>query len=154
MHVAERQQTLVRVRNAFERRHGRNPDVEELAQAAGLERDKVEDLLSVEYQRAFAVDPGKRTSVPLEVEALPAPPVAPEDDLDLGRYREALDEAMERLSPMQRDVLRMRFGLDGEDPMTLRQVGELYALSRERIRQVQVRALALVHRELRRRRLA
>ena len=154
VHVAEHQQTLLRVRNAFERVHGRAPDVEELARASGLGRERVEHLLSVELQRAHTVDPHDRTSAPVDVEALPAPERALELALDRGRARRAVAEAMERLSPLQRDVLRRRYGLDGDEPMTLREIAEIHSLSRERIRQVQLRALDLVRRELRRRRLA
>jgi RNA polymerase primary sigma factor len=42
---------------------------------------------------------------------------------------------------MEADILRMRFGLDDEPPMTLREIGNIYSLSRERIRQIQERAL-------------
>lgn len=51
----------------------------------------------------------------------------------------------------QGHVLRHRFGLAGDEPMTLREVGELHQLSRERIRQLQERALQSLRREFRRR---
>jgi RNA polymerase sigma factor (sigma-70 family) len=44
------------------------------------------------------------------------------------------------LDQKERDVIRMRFGLDGEDPRTLQEIGEAMALSRERIRQIESRA--------------
>jgi RNA polymerase primary sigma factor len=47
-------------------------------------------------------------------------------------------------------VLRKRFGLDEAEPMTLREIGEQYSLSRERIRQLQEQALGKIRRELRR----
>jgi RNA polymerase primary sigma factor len=50
---------------------------------------------------------------------------------------------------MEQDILRRRFGLDGEGPMTLREVGLLHNLSRERIRQLQERALGALRRKFR-----
>ncbi|HEY8375216.1 MAG TPA: sigma factor-like helix-turn-helix DNA-binding protein [Nannocystis sp.] len=53
---------------------------------------------------------------------------------------------------MEADILRKRFGLDDDgDELTLKQIGEQYALSRERIRQIQERALGKIRRELARR---
>jgi len=55
--------------------------------------------------------------------------------------REALDLVLARLSERERDVLRMRFGLDGAMPRTLEDVGREFALTRERIRQIEAKAL-------------
>jgi RNA polymerase primary sigma factor len=49
---------------------------------------------------------------------------------------------MRHLAPMEQDILRQRFGLDGDEPRTLTEIGQQYSLSRERIRQLQVQALA------------
>ena len=58
---------------------------------------------------------------------------------------------MRDLPDIQQDVLRRRFGLAGEDPMTLREVGEIHHLSRERIRQLQERALKALRKAFRKR---
>jgi RNA polymerase primary sigma factor len=63
---------------------------------------------------------------------------------------EKVHELMERLRPIEADVLRKRFGLGEAEPMTLREIGEQYSLSRERIRQLQEQALGKIRRELRR----
>ena len=63
---------------------------------------------------------------------------------------EAVQEALETLRPMEADILRHRFGLDGTTTMTLREVGEMHGLSRERIRQLQERALKKIRTQLQR----
>ncbi|MEN6308071.1 MAG: sigma-70 family RNA polymerase sigma factor [Anaerohalosphaeraceae bacterium] len=66
----------------------------------------------------------------------------PEDDLgsdeELGRAVELLDQ----IEPREAEVLRLRFGLNGEEPLTLKQIGEKLNLTRERVRQIQRNALA------------
>jgi RNA polymerase primary sigma factor len=66
----------------------------------------------------------------------------PEDDLgsdeELGRAVELLDQ----IDPREAEVLRLRFGLNGEEPLTLKQIGERLNLTRERVRQIQRSALA------------
>jgi RNA polymerase primary sigma factor len=68
----------------------------------------------------------------------------PEDEtveVDNRFLRASLEKAMEELNDQQRDVLRLRFGLDGSDPMTLEDVGQEMGFTRERIRQIESRAL-------------
>ena len=55
--------------------------------------------------------------------------------------RAALDRAMDVLSPRERQVLVMYYGLGGDEPMTLKQIGSAFGVSRERIRQLRERAL-------------
>jgi RNA polymerase primary sigma factor len=52
-----------------------------------------------------------------------------------------LDDALSTLRPMEADILRRRFGREGVEQETLREIGDRYALSRERIRQLQERAV-------------
>src|SRR5262249_50810458 len=64
-----------------------------------------------------------------------------EEDVMSVFLKERLDQFLDQLSPMESKVLRHRFGLDGEQPLTLREVGDKVNLSRERIRQIEVQAL-------------
>jgi len=56
-----------------------------------------------------------------------------------------------QLRPIEADILRKRFGLDDDSELTLKEIGEQYSLSRERIRQLQEQALGKIRRELKRR---
>ena len=66
------------------------------------------------------------------------PPV--EDELLHEAMREQLEKALEDLDPKERQVMQLRFGLEGGEPRTLQQVGEALGLSRERVRQIEARA--------------
>ncbi|MGH1345088.1 MAG: RNA polymerase sigma factor RpoD/SigA [Nannocystales bacterium] len=141
VHVAERQQTLVRARVQFESQQGRPATPEELAECTGFTVERVRRLLAVEYTRAIAHDPTTKTSQPVLVEELPIPCPEYEEALDATAWSDGLREAVGSLPVMQQEIIRQRFGLDGSAPMTLREVGKLHDLSRERIRQIQVTAL-------------
>jgi RNA polymerase primary sigma factor len=78
----------------------------------------------------------------------------PESSAHLTLLREKIREEVRRLPDRERDVLELRFGLGSERPQTLAQVAELFHLSRERIRQIERRALDLLRGPARARRLA
>jgi RNA polymerase sigma factor (sigma-70 family) len=141
VHVAERQQTLVRARAAFESQQGRTATPEELAERTGFTVERVRRLLAVEYTRATGHDPNTRTSQPVLVEDLAIAQPEYEDALDAAAWASGLRAAVGALPLMQQQIIKQRFGLDGGAPMTLREVGKLHDLSRERIRQIQVTAL-------------
>ena len=142
MHVAERQQTLLRARTHFEATHGRHATVEELAEVTGFTIKRVKQLLAVDYTQATTHDPRSKTSQPVLVDDLADIVPAYEETLDADVWTRGLRAAVASLPEMQQAVIRQRFGLDGDPPLTLREVGKLHDLSRERIRQIQVSALA------------
>jgi RNA polymerase primary sigma factor len=55
--------------------------------------------------------------------------------------KEQIERSLGKLSPMEEKVLRLRFGLDDDNPLTLKQIGDRMSLSRERIRQIEAQAL-------------
>jgi RNA polymerase primary sigma factor len=77
-------------------------------------------------------------------------PAVPEA-LDQQLHMEHLQELFARLSPFEADILRRRVGLDDSPEMTLKEIGQHYGLSRERIRQLQEQALGKLRDEFRQR---
>jgi RNA polymerase primary sigma factor len=72
------------------------------------------------------------------------------DQLILQRLWEETRDVLRELKPMEIDIIKRRFGLDGEEPATLKEIGEGYDLSRERIRQLQEQALDKLRKALKR----
>lgn len=68
--------------------------------------------------------------------------VSPEDDLGTNEELEKALELLDEIDPREADVLRLRFGLGGDEPLTLKQIGKKLGLTRERVRQLQKNALA------------
>jgi RNA polymerase primary sigma factor len=91
-------------------------------------------------------DDGRTGADLLEDDSMPTPG----EQLQQTALGNKVLEFMGRLPAIEADVLRKRFGLDQDAPMTLREIGEQYSLSRERIRQLQEQALVKLRRELRR----
>ncbi|MCA9651560.1 MAG: sigma-70 family RNA polymerase sigma factor [Myxococcales bacterium] len=142
-HLHTLAQKLSKTRRHLRGQLGRDPFDAELAEAVGTTVDKV-----VAASRALANQPislESRVSVddPRSVADLLSVPEeqTPTERLDLLRAGEQMRAALLELEPMERDILRQRFGLDGQEPRTLAEIGAQYSLSRERIRQLQVLAL-------------
>jgi RNA polymerase primary sigma factor len=142
VHMTDRIRNLFRLCREMEQDLGRPPTVSELALHLGVAVQKVEWLLQVSW-------------TPLSLES----PVGDEDDSELGMFvednlspnpsqliqesmlRERVEQALDTLTPREARILRLRFGLDGSHPYTLEEVGAKFGLTRERIRQIEGKAL-------------
>jgi RNA polymerase primary sigma factor len=155
VHMIDVHHRLERVRKSFAVTRGREPGDEELAEQAGVSLVKVQRLRHCLLDRGPSLDmpvgsDDVRTMGELLVDE--SVPGALEVLADR-RMEDKVREILGQLRPLEADVLRKRFGFDAEEPMTLREIGDEYSLSRERIRQVQEQALHKIRRELRRQQL-
>jgi RNA polymerase primary sigma factor len=133
-----------KVRQAREKLKGeleRMPTIEELAQRTQLRREEVEALLmasgdDVSLSAAVGEEGGLELGDTLEQVIIPSV----ESEMMRSSFEERIQLMVGDLDDKEREVIRMRFGLDGEDPRTLQEIGETMALSRERIRQIESRA--------------
>lgn len=141
VHVIELQAKLAKIRREFEHKHGREPDTQELAALADVPNEKVERLGRVLLERDAPRDDADDGGRPRGIDALSDEEPAVDTRLESFELDGALHEALDTLRPMEAEILRLRFGLDGNEGHTLREIGDVYSLSRERIRQIQQRAL-------------
>jgi len=127
---------------ALERELQRPPTLDEIAHAMGLE-DEGRDLL----RRALRASRSGRSAVSLESllgegESLADPRAAsPDQELLESNERARLQVLLDSIDPREAEVLKLRFGIDVEAPMTLREIGTRLGVSRERVRQIETRAL-------------
>jgi RNA polymerase primary sigma factor len=142
VHMIDRIRQMYKATHELEQKHGRVPTPEELATELGLNLQKVQWIMKVSW-------------LPLSLES----PVGDDEDSELGMFiedessptpiqsayqsmlREKIDDVLGTLSPREARVLRLRFGLDNGTPYTLEEVGEKFGLTRERIRQIEGKAL-------------
>jgi RNA polymerase primary sigma factor len=120
---------------------GRDPSIEELARALGTDVDHVEELRSAER-----VPVSLETPVGGDGEAelgslLPSDAPSPLEEVALELEEESIQRALERLDENARRVIEMRFGLRGQEPLTLREVAKQIGLSAEGVRKLERRAL-------------
>ena len=66
---------------------------------------------------------------------------APDDELMTESLRREIERSLKTLTPREADVIRLYFGLNGEHPMTLEEIGERFDLTRERVRQIKEKAI-------------
>jgi RNA polymerase primary sigma factor len=123
-----------------------------IALRTGLAQDKVEMLVAGWNREPLSLDRtlgNDRVQTLYDVLSDPEPP-DPDASIDSDRWSTELRRLLAHLSPIETAVLRYRFGLDGAEALTLREIGDKYELSRERIRQIQQEALIKLRRIARR----
>ncbi|HEX6587525.1 MAG TPA: sigma-70 family RNA polymerase sigma factor [Longimicrobiales bacterium] len=121
---------------------GREPTVEEIADGLDLSHDEVEKTLAIS-QTHLSLDapltPGEDNRL---LDYLPDQfGRGPEEETYDKALTDVVDEALGSLKEREAKVLRLYFGLDGQEPMTLEEIGSLLGITRERVRQIKERAL-------------
>jgi RNA polymerase primary sigma factor len=141
VHVAEQVRRLLRTRRQLAQKFNREPTQAELAKETGLEEKRVQDLLDlVETPVSLETPVGDGES--LYGDLIEDVNSHGPDEMTSQRSRSSeLAQALSHLNPRMRRVLALRFGLDGEIPQTLEEVGAGLGITRERVRQLEARAL-------------
>jgi RNA polymerase primary sigma factor len=141
VHVAEQVRRLLRARRQLAQKLNREPSLAELARETQQSEERVRELLELmETPVSLETPVGDGESMYADlIEDVHA--LAPhEQSAQQARGRE-LAGALDELNPRMRRVLSLRFGLDGERPQTLEEVGGQLGITRERVRQLETRAL-------------
>ncbi len=142
VHMVETIHKLSRKQRELLQEKGREPTDEELASAMGMSVDKVRDILKVAQNPISLEMPvGEEEDTHLgdflEDDTTPAPSDAAAQKL----LREQIDEVLHTLTPREEQVLKLRFGLTDGRARTLEEVGAEFDITRERIRQIEAKAL-------------
>ncbi len=141
VHVAEQVRKVMRSRRQLAQKLNREPTTEEIAKNADFTPERVQELFEL------VEDPVSLETPVGDGESLYGDLIEdtnserPDDATALRLRQNELTEALERLNPRMRHVLARRFGLDGRPPQTLEEVGEGLGITRERVRQLESRAL-------------
>ena len=142
VHMNDRIRTLYKTAYNLEQKNGCQPSPEELAVHLDLDPEYVRWMFKVSWQPMSLEQPaGENGETELgqfiEDDRLPAPGESAQENL----LQEKVEEVLSTLSPREACILRMRFGLPNGDAHTLEQVGRKFGLTRERIRQIEGKAL-------------
>jgi len=121
---------------------GHKPTEKEIAKRARMSIDKVREILRISQVPLSLETPvGDEDSSRLGDFVEDGSIQAPDEIVMYGLLRDDLEEVMDTLSPREKMVLKLRFGLDDGKPRTLEEVGREFAVTRERIRQIEAKAL-------------
>lgn len=142
VHMSDRIRRLYKTTHELEQTLGRKPTPEELGSELGVESDKVEWMLKVSWRPLSLEQPvGEEEDNEfgsfIEDEATPSPSQTVYDEL----LRDKIEQVLSTLTPREQRILRLRFGLVNGKCYTLEEVGQKFGLTRERIRQIESRAL-------------
>lgn len=142
VHMVETINKLIRVSRQLVQELGREPAPEEIAKHMDMSPERVREILKIAQE-------------PVSLET----PIGEEDDSHLGDFiedqdakapaeaaafellKEQLEDVLDTLTDREEKVLRLRFGLDDGRPRTLEEVGQVFGVTRERIRQIEAKAL-------------
>ncbi len=121
--------------------HGREPTREEIAASMGITRDDVEDLMILAEKDIHLSDRLADSDLEVEgqIEDSKTPPV--EYQIVKSSIQQQIRDILEELDEKEATVLKLRFGLDDDQPQTLQEIGDRMSLTRERIRQIEQKAM-------------
>ncbi|MGH9268938.1 MAG: sigma-70 family RNA polymerase sigma factor [Acidimicrobiales bacterium] len=143
VHAGDMIKQLQRARAELEDNLGRSPTTDELARAMGEPADKISTLLSHLSEPVSLSAPlregsdGELGDIVGDVTA-----ISPEEAALEATLADEVERILAPLEDRERTILRLRYGLDGGDPRTLDDVGEHFSLTRERIRQIEAKAMS------------
>ena len=143
IHISEKLSKMRRISRELSHRFGRQPNRLELAHAMGIEPQDLEDLVAQSAPCA-SLDAHARGEEDRSTlgELIPDPNCdEPMEGMDRSIQKEHLGGWLSQLNEREQKILRLRFGLDGEEPLTLAEIGRQINVSRERVRQLEAKAI-------------
>lgn len=142
VHMVETINKLVRIERQLIQSLGRDPTNEEIAKEMGIDVEKVREVRKIAQEPVSLETPiGEEEDSHLGDFIEDETAVAPDEAANYTMLREQLDEILSTLNHRERKVLELRFGLTDGTPRTLEEVGKEFNVTRERIRQIEAKAL-------------
>ena len=142
VHMVETINKLVRVSRQLLQELGRDPLPEEIAEEMDLSVERVREILKIAQEPVSLETPiGEEEDSHLGDFIEDEDALAPAEAASFILLKEQLEEVLETLTPREEKVLRLRFGLDDGRTRTLEEVGQQFGVTRERIRQIEAKAL-------------
>ncbi|MEZ4228349.1 MAG: sigma-70 family RNA polymerase sigma factor [Polyangiaceae bacterium] len=151
VHMLDTYNRVSRATQTIIARTGREPSVEELEKETGVPREKLDKVKDLYAETPFSLDrpvgdEDGRKFIDFLVEENAN---SPYDDLAAAKWAEEVRRLLGTLTPIESRIIRWRFGLDNEEELTLKEIGDKYNLSRERIRQLQEQAIGKIRKQMR-----
>ena len=142
VHMVETINKLIRVQRSLLQDLGREPTPEEIGEEMELTPEKVRDILKIAQEPVSLETPiGEEDDSHLGDFIEDQEAVSPSDHAAYELLKEQLEDVLDTLTDREENVLRLRFGLDDGRTRTLEEVGKVFGVTRERIRQIEAKAL-------------
>ena len=142
VHIGQRERKIARVEQELAKELGRPPTDEEIAAQAELPVQQVLEVREAARTVTSLDRPvGEEGEGAAFGDLLESDAPAPEEEVEIGFREEALHRAVERLPEAERKVVKLRYGIDGDNPTPLREAGQMLGMSAEGVRKLEKRAL-------------
>jgi RNA polymerase primary sigma factor len=142
VHMYESLQKLTRMSRSLLQEYGREPTPEELSDSTGIPVEKVRAVMKIAREPISLETPVGNDGESHVGEFIPDDAAMPPDEAYAQmRFNDQTRQLLKTLTPREEKILRMRFGIDEPRDHTLEEVGESFSLTRERIRQIETKAL-------------
>ena len=142
VHMVENINRIVRIRRTLTSELGREPSTAEVAARADMDEAKVQEIMRISAEPISLETPvGEEEDTTIGDMVDDKTTVAPEEAAAKTLLRQQIMESMEALDEREREVLILRYGLRDGQPQTLEEVGKKFSVTRERIRQIEARAI-------------
>lgn len=142
VHMVETINKLIRVSRQLLQELGREPSPEEIAKEMDIPEDRVREIMKIAQEPVSLETPiGEEEDSHLGDFIEDEDALAPADAASFMLLKEQLEGVLDTLTPREERVLRLRFGLDDGRSRTLEEVGQVFGVTRERIRQIEAKAL-------------
>ena len=142
VHMVETINKLIRVSRQLLQQYGREPTPEEIAKEMGISEAKVREIIKIAQEPVSLETPiGEEEDSHLGDFIADDDTPAPAEAASFALMKEQLLDVLDTLTPREEKVLRLRFGLDDGRQRTLEEVGKEFNVTRERIRQIEAKAL-------------
>jgi RNA polymerase primary sigma factor len=151
VHMLDTHNRIQRATQAVLARTGREPTLDELERETGIPQEKLDKVKGSWAETPFSLDrpvgdeDGRKFIDFLQDESS----LTPYESLANMKWNDEVRRLLTTLTPIESRIIRWRFGLDDEDELTLKEIGDKYNLSRERIRQLQEQALGKIRKHMR-----
>ena len=142
VHMVETINKLIRISRQLLQEYGREPTPDEIAKAMGISESKVREIIKIAQEPVSLETPiGEEEDSHLGDFLEDETALAPAEAASHALMKEQLWDVLDTLTPREEKVLRLRFGLDDGHQRTLEEVGKEFQVTRERIRQIEAKAL-------------
>jgi RNA polymerase primary sigma factor len=141
VHIGQRERKIARAERELSTKLGRDPTEEEVAAAAGITPEEVAEIRAAARTITSLDRPVGEGEETAFGELLPSDAPQPDEEVRLSLEQETLRRAVGELPDREREVVKLRYGINGDEPTPLRETGRRLGLSYERVRQLEENAL-------------
>jgi RNA polymerase primary sigma factor len=142
VHIGQRERKIARVERELAARLERQPSDEEISEESGVPLEQIQEIREAGRAVTSLDKPIGDDGEGAFGDLLASDAISPEEEVHLSLSEETVRRSLEELPETERDVLKLRYGIYGDEPTPLRETGRRLGMSPERVRQIESKALA------------